>query len=288
MERLKKDTSYIIDIDGNDFYVEFKTINPSDTDKLLEKNTSNRPLNLRQVEYYSQMMKLGKWGFNGDSICISKTEKLLNGQHRLNAIKKSDKKQTMIVLKGFEEDAFQYMDKNKVRSFGDDLCASGIKNYNIVASSIQKWTRLSRNLTIHENSNKAQLKMISQDVRDIYHKNQYFYDTIINECGRIYRKFRFVTQSDLVGIASYLCLEKFYSREKVTEFFEMLYGISGKKMECAKQLFEIYLKSIESKSKTKLSLQYRYIIISKCWQKFKKGDYDTKFAIKQNDTIKFE
>ena len=57
--------------------------------ELLKANSTNRELRNHVVEGYVDQMKKGQWREDtGETIKISKTGRLLDGQHRLNAIVK--------------------------------------------------------------------------------------------------------------------------------------------------------------------------------------------------------
>lgn len=67
-------------------------ITPELASVLLSKNNTNRSLRKNTVLAYSQQMLKGEWKENNpDPIILSRNGKLLNGQHRLNAVLKSEK-----------------------------------------------------------------------------------------------------------------------------------------------------------------------------------------------------
>lgn len=118
--------------------VELVKMTPASAKKLLESNESNRPLNRRALEKCFSAMDEGEWKFNGDTIKIGKSGRLLDGQHRLNAIVLSGKPATLLVVKNLDDDVFDTIDTGKNRSAGDVLSISGYKNATVVAS-IGRW-----------------------------------------------------------------------------------------------------------------------------------------------------
>lgn len=98
----------------------FQTIiTPDDARKILEKNTSNRPLNLRRVEGLVDVLRKNLWALNGDAIRLAKDGTLLDGQHRLQAVVNSDISIRTVVFLNAEYDIFKTIDIGKKRSTGD-------------------------------------------------------------------------------------------------------------------------------------------------------------------------
>lgn len=75
-------------------------VTPQIAQELLNHNIINRKLNQRRVALYAKDMKEAKWEniADGISISVDETGKLLNGQHRLNAIIKANVSIEMFVF----------------------------------------------------------------------------------------------------------------------------------------------------------------------------------------------
>lgn len=116
---------------------ELKTITPEIAREMLKRNSGNRQLANSHVTYLSEQMKEGAWKQNGASIVLTADGRLLDGQHRLNAIIQSDTSQKMIVISGVHSDAFDTMDTGKTRSSGDVLSIKGVEYHNIVSAAIK-------------------------------------------------------------------------------------------------------------------------------------------------------
>lgn len=67
--------------------VTVEDLSPRDAEKLLEMNTDNRNLRRAKVDGYRRAMESGRFLFNGDAIRISSSNVLLDGQHRLEALR---------------------------------------------------------------------------------------------------------------------------------------------------------------------------------------------------------
>lgn len=94
-------------------------ITPNLAEALLETNTENRKLRKSVVERYSQVMTLGDWLLTPEPIVIADTGRLLNGQHRLNAVIKSGVNVRMFVVRNVSEKAFSAIDRGVSRTFSD-------------------------------------------------------------------------------------------------------------------------------------------------------------------------
>ncbi len=112
-------------------------VTPELANQLLELNTFNRPIRNRRVKHYSNQMKDGHWIFNGDSIRLSKSGVILDGQHRLLGVLDSKKPQVWNVITGLDDAAFQSIDTGANRSSGDMLASLGYKNSNVLAGCIR-------------------------------------------------------------------------------------------------------------------------------------------------------
>lgn len=103
-----------------------EVITPVIAKKMLEGNTDNRKLRNSRVRQYADAMKRGLWDIQNDAITISKSGKLINGQHRLSAIIEADTACQCLVLRGVDESAFTIIDSGLSRTVNDALSAAGL------------------------------------------------------------------------------------------------------------------------------------------------------------------
>jgi hypothetical protein len=113
----------------------------------LEHNKLNRPLNDPHVQRIARQIVAGKWKFNGDTIKISATDDVLDGQHRLWAIIEAKKAVETVIVYGIDRAAFATIDTlRRPRSGADVLSLCGIElNKVIVATALQWLVRWQRN-----------------------------------------------------------------------------------------------------------------------------------------------
>jgi len=136
-------------------------VTPETADHWLKMyNTRNRTLYADRAEALSRDMLLGNFVFNGDTVRFSihatgdhKGEVYLSdGQHRLDAIRKSKTAQLCIVVRGLPDDAQETIDTGKSRSFGDTLRLEGWSNENHIAAVTRALLLWERDIIVGLNS----------------------------------------------------------------------------------------------------------------------------------------
>src|SRR5258706_8303068 len=81
-------------------------ITPEMARQWLEKNAMNRRLRQSSVDTYASIMKRKQWELNGETIIISDTGDILNGQHRLWACFESGTPFETYVIIGMTKEVF--------------------------------------------------------------------------------------------------------------------------------------------------------------------------------------
>ena len=75
-------------------------VTPDTAQMWLTKMPKNRNIRPGDVARYARDMSSGKWGLAGDPVRFDKDGNLIDGQHRLQAIIRSDTTQEMVVIRG--------------------------------------------------------------------------------------------------------------------------------------------------------------------------------------------
>jgi hypothetical protein len=118
-------------------------VTPERAKEILKKNTSNRRVKEASVTRYANDMKAGRWRSGTyELIKISKTGRVLDGQHRLHAVIKSGVSVLFHIVHGLEEDLFSVLDTGSVRNASDIFKIAGIPNETVIPSIIQTFTSL--------------------------------------------------------------------------------------------------------------------------------------------------
>lgn len=114
------------------------SITPEIASLLLERNQSNRKLNLNDVKSIAGDILAGRWVFNGETIIVSKDGHVNDGQHRLEAVVLAGRAIETAVVFGVDRETRTTVDAGRVRSVGDYLQMDDIPNGNNVAAAARK------------------------------------------------------------------------------------------------------------------------------------------------------
>lgn len=112
--------------------------------ELMGRNERNRPRSSATVDKYGRDLLSGAWNDNAQPVRVAWTGRLLDGQHRLQAIINTGVTIPMIVIYGLEEDSFEVMDRGGAKRFKDALTNRGVANAGAVAAACRLymlWTR---------------------------------------------------------------------------------------------------------------------------------------------------
>lgn len=116
--------------------IKMETITPQMAKDLLAMNKNNRRLNPNTVNYYTAQIVSDKWRENGETIKIAEDGTLLDGQHRLEAIKEANKAVKMAVARNVDADTVITIDTGRSRGPADHLRIWGFKNdVNVLAAA---------------------------------------------------------------------------------------------------------------------------------------------------------
>ena len=116
---------------------EIETIDPVRAAEYLVHNTGNRRISRAHVESIARDLAQGRWMFNAQPICFAHGGRLLNGQHRLQAVILADRAIEVPVVRGLNEAAYATYDNQAKRraevgdqldSFGDQALAYAMAN----------------------------------------------------------------------------------------------------------------------------------------------------------------
>lgn len=114
--------------------------------KLLQANRENRPQKGKFIDYLVKEIKEGRWLTTSDGIGVATTGRVLNGQHRLEAIARAGVPVTVIVTTGLDEQAFMVTDNGNKRSVADNtgLPPNLVSDVMLLLSSQPGFAKLSR------------------------------------------------------------------------------------------------------------------------------------------------
>lgn len=116
----------------------YRIINPEFAHKLLKYNPKNRRLNQAHVKMLASQMEAGLFMPELGFISFDKKGKMIDGQHRLNAIIESQASFKMKILTGLDSQVRNIIDTGMKRSLADTLRMDGIENATVVSGAIAK------------------------------------------------------------------------------------------------------------------------------------------------------
>lgn len=109
-------------------HCEVVNVTPELAAHYLNNNPNNRPITKVRVRSFAAMMDAGQWLVNGETIVISATGRLLDGQHRLAAVIEYGKPVPMLVAQGADDASFATIDIGAKRSGGNILQMANVPN----------------------------------------------------------------------------------------------------------------------------------------------------------------
>ncbi len=116
------------------------TITPEMAVEILELNKINRPLDQININRIVRQIVGGKWKFNGDTVKITHTLDVLDGQHRLWAIIEAKRAVDTLVAFGIDREAFETIDTlRKTRTGADTIALEGQLQYRAAIAQALTW-----------------------------------------------------------------------------------------------------------------------------------------------------
>ncbi len=150
--------------------IDVVTVTPKQAAQWLESNDVNRNLRRKLVDAYRRDMEAGRWVFTAEPVQISRTGRLLNGQHRLHALAGSKVKGIqLLVATGLADEAQSMMDQGKPRGIRDALLIEHghIKNLTLV-SSLCRWLTLAPEVGPSMNPSSMRNKVTAAEALEVY------------------------------------------------------------------------------------------------------------------------
>lgn len=120
---------------------EWVDVTPAQAEAWLGKNHGNRNQRGNKIATYARDMKAGNWKVTGDSIKFDWNGRLIDGQHRLEAVIVAGVSLQMLVVRGLDPDTQGVLDVNAKRSPADALRFAGVQAHVNVLPSMARIDR---------------------------------------------------------------------------------------------------------------------------------------------------
>lgn len=230
---------------------------------LQKSNTKNRPLNQDRVDYYADQMKKGLWKLIGQGISFDENMNIIDGQHRLAAIVKSNTSQEFLIVFGVPYEYFTVYDDMKVRGLTDVFNIEfDTKNYVVKSVIVSKYLMFSKNQKFIGLSS-INTKTTKTEVLNEYKNNAAFYDLISDLALKCYSKLRLYSATEIGYISAYLIKDLKYSLDTVKAFFKQLHNIEPDESTVTKLLREKIITT--SMGRRSINKNHKIQLLAKCW-----------------------
>lgn len=225
--------------------------------KYIPLNTDNRKLQPRHVMRLRKAMERREWIPNGDAICVSDTNVLLNGQHTLHAIMASGLPQMCLVVKGLPEAAFGTKDKGLRRKEQHDLGRCGyINSYQLSAAIQILWSY--ENYRSHQSPQEGRLT--SQQMIEICAR---FPDLPESVAGFLKSETNQNILTPAIGSALFFAGRKYIDVRN--SFFETLHGRLAATMDHPAAALRDRMQVERQPHQKRSSDKYRFALAIKAW-----------------------
>ncbi len=253
-----------------------RTITPEVAQEMLTKNYNNRKLNKTHVRFLKNQMKNGLWVFDGQPIRFDKSGRLLDGQHRLNAVLESGVSNDFLVVSGLSSDTFEVMDTGKNRSASDVLSMSGAA-YSCDISAVAKNVH-SINIKHFSHGVKADT-LTNKQVLRWYDDNKNVEDCI-RTADILCKKFnKVISRSDITTF-----IHLFNERNVIDSEIFMRKLCTGLDLRETSPIYALRNRLISNKvSKYKITKKEKFALIIKSWNSFRKGEDVKRLAFYESE-----
>jgi len=260
--------------------LEVKKITPEIAMELLKMNTKNRKLKKQTVLDYADQMKRGQWKLTSQGITISDTGEVIDGQHRLAAIVKSNTTIDILVSNGLKyDDVFKVYDTGVRRTAADSLYISDVKYSSLISAIIKKKIQYDRE-NKSTGAGAGVIKITNTDVYNSYIEHEEIYQDIAKFSQKYYNKLKLISTSFTGGIAAHLIITKGHSFELVSSFFEQLFYNENVENESINVLRnKLISNALDNRKLTEMT---KTIYIIKTWNCFITGTEISRFNIDIN------
>lgn len=248
------------------------TITPKLAAAIMERNESdewkNRPSSERGIARFARAMQQGRWLYTAETIVLSTTGRLLNGQHRLMACIRSGAAFDALLAFGVEDEAFVVMDTGVARTAGHIFAIEGIKNYNFVASVCRIVRAYTRDSNWSGNSNPSVEQTPDNDELLDFYKSHPVIGDSFSAATELHKGSGFALR--WCGALHYLCSQK--SAQDAKTFFSAVssgIGINSKTSPAYAIRDRLLKNAMEGPSGNKQGDTYMAACFAKAWNAYR-------------------
>ena len=234
---------------------------------LLSTMVNNRNVKETSLKRLVQEINGGTWVVNnGETIKINNQGRLVDGQHRLLAVIKTDKPTEMYLTFNCHEDSIATVDTGSARSLPNILKINNIKYYTMIGGVVQSESVIIKGFPMNELTSRTDLRSYKKTLEIVKQKLDYLY-FVCKEADKLNKKFPLLSAS---FIAKYFNV--FYKIDEDTcfDFFNKL--SKGTDMDSSIYLFRSIMIKDATKSIKKMSPREKEALFIKCWNHYVDGN----------------
>lgn len=239
--------------------------------EMLKSNYDNRAEAKAHVKFLKDQMVEGKWKFTADPIKISKTGRILDGQHRLMAIIESNTEHDFLICYDLDDEIFDVLDTGKNRSAANILSIKGFENYVSLAALSKMIIRYNRGaytglLTGSGGKDFSNRSVTNQDILKFAETNNL--QPYIRHGGVLNDKCKILTAT---SYAFFYYLFSNIDEESANIFFEKL--VSGVNLNEKSSILYLRNKLFEDLgANNKMNARSKMGYVIKCWNLYRRQE----------------
>lgn len=186
---------------------------------LSNQNGHNRKIKTGHVASLTESIKRGEWKLTSQGIAIGTNGQLLDGQHRLTAIRDSGQAVPVLLATECDPSIFTVIDTGSKRTAGDTLYLLGAPQHHQAAAAI----RLIMLAKQYKTGSWANGKIVisNEQIQQYYLEDQLRIDTYVRLVYNSVRNFKLVNRGALTAFCI-LALDKQHFKNTVDNFVEAL------------------------------------------------------------------
>jgi hypothetical protein len=239
-------------------------ITPDYAAQLLKANTKNRRAKREVISKYTKDMSEGRWKEDTyELIKISKTGVILDGQHRLMAVVKSNVPIYFHIVKDLEDSIFDVLDTGSVRNATDVFKINGILQDSTLPSVIGFYYNLKDGGTTK--GQKVSVRKTNAELLEIYLLNPEYWQHIGHRAHSLYHSFAKILPPSFIG--GFMAFFNDFNDEDADDFMSQLCTGSNIKL----QIINILRNKLitEKVSVHKLNVTTKMAFIIKAWNAYR-------------------
>jgi len=241
-------------------------VTPEMAKEFLEKNIlSNRRVREAVLLRYSNDMKEGRWKDNtSETIKITSSNIIIDGQHRLKAVVKSGVSINFHIAFNIPDKVFDVLDTGCSRSASDIFRTSGIKNDNILPSIIQQYFSLTTGWKDISSSPKN-ARLTNAQILEHYLLNEKYWQEVARKTMVWYNAFAKICAPSVLG--GFYAYFETLNEDKAYDFIEQLCTGFNIEHDAIVQLRNKLMK--DKMSIRKMTGNLKFGLIIKAWNYFR-------------------